>query len=61
MSDQKYDIGPSHIQSEAFNLPAVNPAILQSAQAGMGTIFYPYLSLYKFVFGCYSVPAVILP
>ena len=28
-----------NLQSEAFNPPAVNPAILQSAQEGMGTIF----------------------
>ena len=27
------------VQSEAFNPPAVNPAILQSAQEGLGTVF----------------------
>ena len=28
-----------NIQSEAFNPPAVNLAILQSAQEGLGTVF----------------------
>ena len=27
------------VQSEAFNPPAVNPAVLQSAQEGLGTVF----------------------